>query len=76
MYASKPGKEASIPLIDQFFAILVRLKVGLLLPDISQRLGISEETKLQPIFYSTYPATHMQEPPKTSPQEDRQTLTL
>ena len=37
----KTGKENKISLIDELFATLVRLKVGLLVPDISQRLGIS-----------------------------------
>lgn len=38
----KPGKRRKISLGNEFFAVLVRLRVKLLLTDISQRLGISE----------------------------------
>ncbi|XP_033726136.1 uncharacterized protein LOC117315841 [Pecten maximus] len=38
----KPGKNRKISLENEFFAVLVRLRVKLLLTDISQRLGISE----------------------------------
>ena len=41
-YNLKPGKDRKIPLIEEFFAVLVRLKVGLVLTDISSRLEISE----------------------------------
>ena len=41
-YKLKPGKDRKIPLIEEFFAVLVRLKVGLIVTDISSRLGISE----------------------------------
>ena len=41
-YKLKPGKDRKIPLIEEFFAVLVRLKVGLMLSDISSRIGISE----------------------------------
>ena len=41
-YKLKPGKDRKIPLIEEFFAVLVRLKVGLILTDISSRFGISE----------------------------------
>ena len=40
-YKTKPGKTRSLTLKDEFFAVLVRLKVGLFVTDLSARLGIS-----------------------------------
>ncbi|KAJ8318814.1 hypothetical protein KUTeg_003905 [Tegillarca granosa] len=38
----KPGKQRKLSIEDEFFATLVRLKVGLFVTDIAQRLQISE----------------------------------
>lgn len=38
---NKPGPSRRMPLIEEFFAVLVRLKLGLLLDDISQRFQMS-----------------------------------
>ena len=40
----KPGRKRKLALIDEFFAVLMRLCLGLLLEDVANRFGISSTT--------------------------------
>ena len=40
----KPGRKRKLALIDEFFAVLMRLRFGLLLEDVADRFGISSTT--------------------------------
>ena len=43
-FTSKPGPERKLPLHDEFFLTMIRLKVGLLTEDIAQRFSVSVGT--------------------------------
>ena len=42
--SSKPGRKRKLALIDELFAVLMRLRLGLLLEDVADRFGVSPAT--------------------------------
>ena len=42
--SSKPGRKRKLALIDDLFAVLMRLRLGLLLEDVADRFGVSPAT--------------------------------